>query len=106
MTNPPSPALPFLALPLFAPMGCGATPTRVIVNVRGHSKHSFPVDRKCPWQHIDNVTPAEAGCLTVDGRNDGRRVGDHRDTARCFDVNPCEVVGDDRELQMLILRDP
>eukprot|EP00752_Nemacystus_decipiens_P008641 g7715.t1 len=79
---------------------------RVLVSVRNRRKHSFPVGSECPWQHIDNITPAEAGCSTIDGREDGRRVEDYRDTAKCFDANPCKVVGDEREKQMLILRDP
>lgn len=87
-------------------MDCGDINNRVRVNVRTHRKHSLPVAGGCAWQHIDNVTPADAGCRTIDGRKDGRRVEDHNDTATCFDVNPCKVIGDDRVLQMLILRDP
>ena len=87
-------------------MGCGGHNNRVIVNVGSRGKHSFPVDQHCPWQHVNNIPPAEAGCRTVDGRRDGRKVEDHRDTANCFDKNPCKVVGDDLELQMLIMRDP
>lgn len=75
----------------------------MLISIGSYAKHSFPVGRRCAWQHVDNVTPAGAGC----GAIDGRKVEDHRDTAKCFDTNPCEVVGhDDRELQMLILRDP
>eukprot|EP00903_Cladosiphon_okamuranus_P015388 g14213.t1 len=79
---------------------------RAVVSVRKFGKHSFPVSRGCPWQHIDNVTPADAGCRTIDGRQHGRRVKGHMDTATCFDANPCKVAVDDRELQMLIMRDP
>lgn len=85
---------------------CGHDNNRVVVNVRSYAKHSFPVAGGCVWQHIDNVTPAEAGCRTVDGQRHGGKVNDHRGTAKCFDTNPCKAVGDGSELQMLILRDP
>lgn len=88
-------------------MGCAvSTHNRVFVNVGSAGKHNFPVGVRCAWQHMNNVAPAGAGCTNVGRRKNGRKVEDHRDTTECFENNPCQVIGDDRELQMLILRDP
>lgn len=72
----------------------------VSVTISSLYKHDLPVSKKCPWQHVDGVTPAGKGCKTVAGRP----VRNHTDTAKCLHETPCKIK--DSRLQMLILRDP
>ncbi|CBN79477.1 hypothetical protein Esi_0254_0001 [Ectocarpus siliculosus] len=85
--------------PSASPCPC-STVDKVSIMVSSLFKHDLPVPPSCPWQHVDNVTPENKGCTTVNGR----RVGNYTDTVECLQQHPCRIV-DDR-IQMLILRDP
>eukprot|EP00903_Cladosiphon_okamuranus_P005693 g5655.t1 len=73
---------------------------RVSISISSLYKHDLPVSKKCPWQHVDDITPEGEGCTTVAGR----LVQNHTDSAQCLHEHPCKIT--DRRLQMLILRDP
>ncbi|CAM9993163.1 unnamed protein product [Ectocarpus fasciculatus] len=85
--------------PSAAPCPC-STVNKVSIAVSSLFKHDLPVPPNCPWQHVDNITPENKGCTTVNGR----RVGNYADTVECLHQHPCRIT-DDR-IQMLILRDP
>eukprot|EP00903_Cladosiphon_okamuranus_P005694 g5656.t1 len=73
---------------------------KVSVDISHLLKHTFPVSRKCPWQHVNAITRVGKGCTFVAGRP----VQNHTDSAQCLHEHPCKIT--DSRLQMLILRDP
>ena len=61
----------------------------VEISVTDDSKHSLPVDWKCPWQHPAGLAKHEVGCSSADGG----AVKNYLDIWLCMEQAACKVKG-------------